>query len=96
MFADFQELGRVWTHPRAMVLAQIRRELKTTNLSDSENSLKDFIVDSDDNDDGVVCLDDSGEEKDSGMSSSFYCVLFLIPLLYLNLHAVKLITVFST
>ena len=55
-----------------MQMSQIRRETKALNQSDSEGSLKDFIVDSDENDDAVVCLDESGgEEKDSGMSKIF-------------------------
>jgi len=53
-------------------MSQIRRDTKALNQSDSEGSLKDFIVDSDENDDAVVCLDESGgEEKDSGMSKFF-------------------------
>ena len=49
-------------------MSQIRRETKASNQSDSKGSLKDFIVDLDEDDDDVVCLDESGgEEKDTGM-----------------------------
>ena len=63
LFADFQELGRVWTHPKALFMAQMRREVKSLGHSDSEGSIVDFIDDgsgSESDDGGVVCLDDSG------------------------------------
>lgn len=71
LFADFQELGRVWTHPKALLLAGISRDSKAKFHSDSEGSLADFIDDHADSplteeDGGVVCLDDSGDEKGSG------------------------------
>lgn len=78
MFSDFQVLARVWTHPKAVILSQTnKQELKITNESDSEGSLNDFIVDSDD---GVMCLDDSGDEKDLGEASlsQDYIVLYSI------------------
>ena len=69
LFADFQELGRVWTHPKALHLSQLRRDLKaiTEGNEDSEGSLADFIDDgsgSESDDGGVVCLGDSGDDKD--------------------------------
>ena len=65
LFADFQELGRVWTHPKALLLAELSRESKAKSHSDSEGSLVDFIDDREDSplteeDGGVVCLDESG------------------------------------
>ena len=79
LFADFQELGRVWTHPKALQLSQIRRDNKTGAVSDSEGSIADFIDDGSgsESDDGVVCLDESGDEKASGTN-----LLFLLPLIY--------------
>ena len=70
LFADFQELGRVWTHPKALHISQLRRDLKaiTEGHEDSEGSIADFIDDgsgSESDDGGVVCLDDSGDEKNS-------------------------------
>ncbi|XP_059350722.1 transcriptional regulator ATRX homolog isoform X2 [Daphnia carinata] len=69
LFADFQELGRVWTHPKALLLAELNREAKAKNNSDSEGSLADFIDDrgespESEDDGGVVCLDDSSDEKE--------------------------------
>ncbi|KAI9562242.1 hypothetical protein GHT06_013207 [Daphnia sinensis] len=69
LFADFQELGRVWTHPKALLLAELNREAKAKNNSDSEGSLVDFIDDrvetpESEDDGGVVCLDDSSDEKE--------------------------------
>lgn len=76
LFADFQELGRVWTHPKALLLADINRESKAKSNSDTEGSLADFIDDRldsplTDDDGGVVCLDDSGDEKGSGKGFNF-------------------------
>ncbi|XP_046442812.1 transcriptional regulator ATRX homolog isoform X3 [Daphnia pulex] len=71
LFADFQELGRVWTHPKALLLAELNREAKAkNNSSDSEGSIADFIDDRgetpvSDDDGGVVCLDESGDEKEA-------------------------------
>ena len=66
LFADFQELGRVWTHPKALHLSQMRRDLKAIEHSDSEGSIVDFLDDrsgSESDEGGVVCLDDSADEK---------------------------------
>lgn len=75
LFADFQELGRVWTHPRALQLAALRRELRAVG-DDSEDSMVDFIDDREtptsDDESKVVCLDDSGDEKSSGKLHGLY------------------------
>lgn len=67
LFADFQALGRVWTHPKALLLADLTRESKAKTNSDSEGSLADFIDDRadtpSDEDAGVVCLDESDEKS---------------------------------
>lgn len=66
LFADFQELGRVWTHPRALMLSQLRRELRACGQSDTEGSIADFLDDREtpttEEDAGVVNLDDSEDE----------------------------------
>nr|CAD7400342.1 unnamed protein product [Timema cristinae] len=50
LFSDFQNLQRIWTHPRVMMLNAEKNEkiAETKRLmeSDSEGSLKDFIDDS--------------------------------------------------
>lgn len=89
LFADFQELGRVWTHPKALLLAELNREAKAKNNSDSEGSLVDFIDDrgespESEDDGGVVCLDDSSDEKERGMqnfNNFTYYILYTIELL---------------
>ena len=69
IFCSLQELGRVWTHPKALLFAQLNKEMRAINASDAE-SLNDFIVDDRSTpvseDGGVVCLDDSEEDKDDG------------------------------
>lgn len=64
LFADFQELGRVWTHPRALQLSQMRREQRAVGLSDTEGSMADFIDDREtpttEEESAVVCLDSDG------------------------------------
>lgn len=71
LFADFQALGRVWTHPRALQIADVIRESKAKSASESEGSIADFLDDRPDSlseeDAGVVCLDDSEEELESGI-----------------------------
>ncbi|XP_034242140.1 transcriptional regulator ATRX homolog isoform X2 [Thrips palmi] len=76
LFADFQQLQRVWTHPRVLKMSQERNELKAEkeDATDSEGSLRDFIDDgsgsdsssssssSEEDDDDVVCLS-GGETK---------------------------------
>lgn len=65
-----QELGRVWTHPKALLMAQITRDMKAIEQSD-EDSLNDFIVDdrstpmSDDG--GVVLLEESEDDGQFGV-----------------------------
>ena len=68
LFADFQELGRVWTHPKALHISQMRRDFKAIGHSDSEGSIADFLDDrsGSDSDEGagnVVCLDETDDEK---------------------------------
>ena len=68
LFADFQELQRIWTHPFVLRLNQEKvekaNEKKRLEASDSEGSLKDFIDDGSDSDicstsdnSDVQCLD---------------------------------------
>ena len=92
LFADFQELGRVWTHPKALLLAELNREAKAKNNSDSEGSLADFIDDRgetpvSDDDGGVVCLDDSGDEKET----CTFSLQIQIAILYLILQMLNVV-----
>lgn len=61
LFADFQALQRIWTHPYVLKLNQDRQEKanekKRLEASDSEGSLRDFI-------------DDDSESSSSSSSSS--------------------------
>lgn len=88
LFADFQELGRVWTHPKALLLAELNRDAKAKN-GDSEGS--DFIDDRtispmSDDDGGVVCLDDSADEKGSGIETSAFHSFFVIKIPFVKNH----------
>jgi len=69
LFADFQELGRVWTHPKALHISQMRRELKEIHHSDSEGSIADFLDDRSESEldeaPGVVNLDESDDDDKS-------------------------------
>ncbi|XP_015111784.1 transcriptional regulator ATRX [Diachasma alloeum] len=62
LFADFQALQRIWTHPIAIKLnADKAAEKRIREASDSEGSLKDFI------DDGS---DDESSKSDSTIAST--------------------------
>lgn len=57
LFADFQALQRIWTHP--VVLRLNAEKIEKANekkelLSDSEGSLKDFINDDSDTEDSTT------------------------------------------
>lgn len=70
LFSDFQELSRVWTHPKALLLASRRREAKTAQSKDSKISggkkkaIKknaamdedDYLIWSDEGEDGISFL----------------------------------------
>ncbi|KAK3930445.1 Transcriptional regulator ATRX-like protein [Frankliniella fusca] len=78
LFADFQSLQRIWTHPRVLKMSAERAEQKAEKEDDedSEGSLRDFIDDGDasdsntsesssassGNDDDVVCLSDDSQK----------------------------------
>lgn len=47
LFNDYQNLQRIWTHPRTMLMHSAKESLQEASEVESENSLKDFIVDSD-------------------------------------------------
>ncbi|KAK2718092.1 transcriptional regulator ATRX homolog isoform X3 [Artemia franciscana] len=60
LFADFQALARLWTHPRAMKIAKQRQDLRKEQ-EESEDEMADFIddhSDQEDTDDEIQCLDD--------------------------------------
>ena len=81
LFADFQELGRVWTHPKALHISQMRRELKEIHHSDSEGSIADFLDDRSESEldeaPGVVNLDESDDDDKSGELILFLIDLFI-------------------
>ncbi|KAI5742804.1 hypothetical protein M8J77_011475 [Diaphorina citri] len=58
LFADYQTLKLVWTHPYALKSASVHRQKRQeAKLSDSEGSLRDFI-------------DDDDEEEEDGSDGS--------------------------
>ena len=74
LFADFQYLQRIWTHPMVMrwnaTKVEAANEKKRLDATDSEGSLKDFIDDgsdmaSDSNSSDVHSIDDSDEDEKS-------------------------------
>ena len=84
LFADFQELGRVWTHPKALHISQIRRELKAIQNSETDGSIADFLDDRSESElderPGVVCLDESDDDGRSGDSLFFFLLSSLLEL----------------
>lgn len=78
LFADFQSLQKIWTHPRVLKMAAEKNERKEAEKEtdeDSEGSLRDFIDDNDSNttessssssktsdDDDIVCLSDGSNK----------------------------------
>lgn len=74
LFQDFQNLQRIWTHPRVLrynsdryeQMAQKKRFLAS---DDEEGSLKDFIDDDDDSDTENSSSDTSSPSNDSSVQS---------------------------
>lgn len=66
LFSDFQELARVWTHPKALLLALRRREAKLSSQSKDpksgcgkkKTSRKNALIDEDD----YLIWSDKGED----------------------------------
>lgn len=62
LFSDFQELARIWTHPKALLLASRRRGAKTTitktKVSKAKGAKKKSAK-SDDFDDDYLLLSDN-------------------------------------
>ncbi|XP_012279926.1 transcriptional regulator ATRX homolog isoform X2 [Orussus abietinus] len=67
LFADFQELQRVWTHPIVLKLnaekVERANEKKRLEASDSEGSLRDFIDDGDDSDTSSTSSGSAGSKS---------------------------------
>lgn len=68
LFADFQELQRIWTHPYVLRLnaekVEKANEKKRLEASDSEGSLKDFIDDASDTEASSISLASSESNSD--------------------------------
>lgn len=70
LFQDFQNLQRIWTHPRVLRYNSDRYELmaqkkKLMASDDEEGSLKDFIDDDDDSDDDTPPDSSSSSSSDN-------------------------------
>lgn len=70
LFSDFQNLQRIWTHPRVLRYNSDRYEIaqqkKRLDESESEGSLKDFI---DDDEDELLAQSSSGDDNGGGDGS---------------------------
>lgn len=68
LFADFQALQRIWTHPVVLRLnaEKIEKANEKKELSDSEGSLKDFI---DDDTTDIDSSSNSGSNSDSDVQA---------------------------
>lgn len=71
LFQDFQNLQRIWTHPRVLRYnsdryEQMVQKKKFLASDDEEGSLKDFIDDDDDDSD----LDNSSSDSNSSSNDS--------------------------
>lgn len=66
LFADFQALQRIWTHPIVMRLnaEKIEKANEKKDLSDSEGSLKDFINDDTTGTESLNSSSDSSSDSD--------------------------------
>lgn len=66
LFADFQALQRIWTHPVVLRLnaEKIEKANEKKELSDSEGSLKDFINDDTTDIDSTSNSSGSGSDSD--------------------------------
>uniref|UniRef100_A0A0P6GYP7 ATP-dependent helicase ATRX n=1 Tax=Daphnia magna TaxID=35525 RepID=A0A0P6GYP7_9CRUS len=85
LFADFQEFSRIWTHPKALLLAEINRnkaktksnsDSKTTNMDATEGTTQKRYSHEDhgeptvfEDGDELSCFD-IGSEKESGRAST--------------------------
>lgn len=74
LFQDFQNLQRIWTHPRVLRYnsdryEQMVQKKKFLASDDEEGSLKDFIDDDDDDSDMDSTSDSSSSSKDSSVQS---------------------------
>jgi len=66
LFADFQALQRIWTHPVVLRLnaEKIEKANEKKDFSDSEGSLKDFINDDTSDIDSTSNSSDSSNDSD--------------------------------
>ncbi|KAG8234944.1 hypothetical protein J437_LFUL015512 [Ladona fulva] len=62
LFNDFQNLQRIWTHPRVLKMSTEKQELRKMMQSDSEGSLKDFICDDTDESDTTETSSESSND----------------------------------
>lgn len=68
LFVDWQMLGKIWTHPRVLLMTlEKSAKRKEKDDSDSEGSLKDFVVDDSEE-------SSSSESSDSSSKSSVVCL----------------------
>lgn len=77
LFQDFQNLQRIWTHPRVLRYnsdryEQMVQKKKFLASDDEEGSLKDFIDDEDDtdSDDDLSNQNSSSSDSDAAASSN--------------------------
>lgn len=74
LFQDFQNLQRIWTHPRVLRYnsdryEQVMQKKKFLESDDEEGSLKDFIDDDDSDLEQSTTSDSSSESNDSDVQS---------------------------
>lgn len=74
LFQDFQNLQRIWTHPRVLRYnsdryEQMAQKKKFMASDDEEGSLKDFIDDDDDSDAEDSSDSNSSSSNDSSVQS---------------------------
>ena len=73
LFVDFQELGRVWTHPKALVWSALNRKTKQKNHNESKTFSSTDVIDDQvgtelavSEDDGTLCTEENGDGKEPG------------------------------
>lgn len=77
MFSDYQALMRIWTHPWSLKLETAR---VYTEFDDTDDSLKDFVVESDDEEESEVSSEEMSWTSDTsdGNKGNLTCLRSVI------------------
>ena len=71
LFSDYQALMRIWTHPWSLKLESARQ---IENFIDSDDSLKDFVVESDEGTEASEEMSWTSDDADSESDKGKFCL----------------------